>query len=288
VYIDDFPRFVSRVSIPMGGRADLVVRCPVGEHSVSSFVRPSAVGLNTFVGKVFTIRVEGSSMEGLASGDLNPWAPASRPTYLQDTRAGEPQCTCSTSMGVAPGNSKWIEGSLFGGPKAYMHRSPKNALVERHLSGVAKHPYHQHTWHFQLQETPAGNDAYFRAGDWHDTYLNVWDSEARVRFQTVDFEGPMVLHCHDLSHSDKGMIGVEWVGAKDCGCDLLSQSELLSQTLGDGPGQQEGTDTLVAASFVGLVAILALTVGGSAWLVRSWRRDDDMHYSVLIEDATCS
>eukprot|EP00913_Durusdinium_trenchii_P020816 g19555.t1 len=55
----------------------------------------------------------------------------------------------------------------------------------------------------QLQDTPAGNDPYFKAGDWHDTYQNVLDSKARVRFSTVDFSGPEVVHCHALSHSDR-------------------------------------------------------------------------------------
>lgn len=292
VYIADFPRFVPRVSIPPGGRADLVVRCPAGpagkvvEHSVTSFTRPADKGINTFVGKVFTVRVDGLQKEGASSRDLQPWAPPMRPEYLRDTRAQEAQCSCSTSMGIGK-NSKWIEGHLFSGPKSYMHRSPTNALVERNLSGLDKHPYHQHSWHFQLQETPAGDDPYFKAGDWHDTYLNVQDSEARVRFKTADFYGPLVLHCHDVSHSDKGMIAVEYVGANsDCGCDLLSQSEFLSRTaLQVVPVAPMGSDTLVAAAVVGLGAMLGLAVGGSAWLVRSWRDPEDMHYSAMAEGA---
>ena len=31
IYIDDFPRFVDRVSLPPGGRAELAVRCPTQE-----------------------------------------------------------------------------------------------------------------------------------------------------------------------------------------------------------------------------------------------------------------
>lgn len=298
VYIADFPRFVPRVSIPPGGRADLVVRCPAApagkamEHSITSFKPPvDNPGVHTFEGKVLTVQVDGLPMEGTSAKDLQPWAPPVRPEYLLDTRAREPQCSCSTSMGIGS-NSKWIEGHLFAGPKSYMHRSPRNALVERKLSGLDKHPYHQHSWHFQLQETPAGDNPYFKAGDWHDTYVNVQDSEARVRFQTADFHGPLVVHCHDVSHSDKGMIAVEYVEGesdRNCGCDLLSQSEFLSQTaLQVAPSVAMGSDTLVAAAVVGLGAMLGLAVGGSVWLVRSWHDPEDMHYSALAKGAANS
>merc|ERR1712054_616078 len=158
------------------------------------------------------------------------------------------------------------------------------------MGGINKHPYHQHSWHFQLQSTPAGNDPYFKAGDWHDTYMNVHDSEARVRFQTADFSGPLVVHCHDLSHSDEGMIAVEYVGGEGnshCGCDLLSQSDFVSQTaIKDGADTPFGSDTLVAASLAGLAAMFGLAVGGSAWVVHSWRRGGDTDYAALVEEST--
>jgi len=280
IYINDFPRFVPRVSIPPGGRSDLVIRCQAGEegkavdYTVESFPRPTDVGVKTFTGKVLTVRVEGEAKRGPASERLQAWQPASRPAYLQDTRSQQALCTCGTSMGLG-GNEDWVQGHLWGGPKSYMHRSPKDAVVERELTGINKHPYHQHSWAFQLQETPAGDDPYFKAGDWHDTYMNVHDSAARIRFSTVDYTGPMVLHCHDLSHSDKGMIAVEHVGGDECGCDLLSQSEMVSHAAMQATAvQTTETDPLVVASGVALIAMLLLMAGGAVTVSRSWHQDD--------------
>lgn len=68
---------------------------------------------------------------------------------------------------------------------------------------------------------PLGNDSYFKAGDWHDTYSNVLDPDVLVRFSTVRFSGALVIHCHANTHSDEGMLGVELVSQKACGCGLL-------------------------------------------------------------------
>ena len=56
-----------------------------------------------------------------------------------------------------------------------IHLQAFNQIQERSLGGTGAHPYHQHTWPFQLISGVAGNDdqnSYFRTGDWHDVYLN--------------------------------------------------------------------------------------------------------------------
>ena len=222
IYIDDFPRWVSRVSLPPGGRADLVVRCPGSEegtnHSIASMASPGN-GVKSYVGPLFSIR---SVQSDGPSEDLAPWRPRSRPAYLQDLR-GEltrPDCACKTPLGQGA-QTRWIDGHLFEGAKKYLHQWPRDAVAEREISGIDKHSgldatrivsprysmlrlgrirgFHQHTWPFQLQSTPAGNDPYFKAGtsylwrlwregenrskagDWHDTYQNVLDSQAGSR-----------------------------------------------------------------------------------------------------------
>ena len=183
IYIDDFPRWISRVSLPPGGRADLVCRCSPGNHTIASLASPGN-GVKSYIGPLFSIR--SLSAEGSAE-DLAPWRPRSRPTYLQDLRGDltTPDCACKTPMGQGA-HTRWIDGHLFEGAKKYLHQWPRDAVVEREISGVDKHRnldahckvvfslacsvrllwasgFHQHTWPFQLQGTPAGNDPYFKA-----------------------------------------------------------------------------------------------------------------------------
>lgn len=275
VYIADFPRSVEQVALPPGGRADVVVRCPVGqdgrssEHVVASTPPAGVFRVKTFDGPLFTLRVKGTKVEGLASQDLAPWAPATRPSYLQDLRAvGSPTCSCATSLGGI--NSKWITGHLFEGPTRYMHRSPLDAVVERRLTGLDAHPYHQHTFPFQLMSTPAGNDPYFQVGDWHDTYLNIRDPSATVRFFTADFGGPQLVHCHNLAHSDTGMVAVEWVGgsgADQCGCDLLN----FNSSIGAAEAGPQG-GALLGASFAAFAGMLALVAVAAVRVTREWHQ----------------
>jgi len=278
IYISDFPRVVKRVSLPPGGRADLVVRCPAGpggkpvQHLVTGQPPPASGGSKTYVGTVFLIEASGAEAKGLAAEPLQAWSPATRPRYLQDLRDEAPACSCATSLGLG-GNSRWMAGHLWEGKTHYLHSSPQDAVVERRLSGLAKHPYHAHTYPFQLMESPGGDDPYFQSGDWHDTYLNVVDSEAVVRFNSVDFSGPQVVHCHVLGHSDKGMIAVEMIkghGESACGCNLLDMEERRP----DAPELAAGAE-VVSAPLLVLVTVLfaamfAMIAGASLHLQRSW------------------
>jgi len=45
-------------------------------------------------------------------------------------------------------------------------------VVEKHIFGLDKHPYHQHTHPFQLVHNLYNVSAYFKAGDWHDTWVD--------------------------------------------------------------------------------------------------------------------
>ncbi|CAE7237265.1 mco [Symbiodinium sp. CCMP2592] len=237
IYIEDFPRWISHVSLPPGGRADVVVRCPGGkdglEHTVNSHDWPG-VWPKSYVGPLFSIRAIQGSRSSRERGPLQPWRPGRRPGYLQDLRGQSADCACKTML-----HMRWIDDLLFRGTK-YLHQWPRDAVVQRELAGIDRHSFHQHTWPFQLQTTPAGDDPYFKAGDWHDTYQNVFDPKATVRFRTVDFAGPQVVHCHMLTHEDEGMIGSEVVqgwGPENCRCDLLNEDELVS-IVGDERSQR--------------------------------------------------
>ncbi|CAJ1356190.1 unnamed protein product, partial [Effrenium voratum] len=280
IYIEDFPRWIQRVSLPPGGRAEVVARCPKSnededlEQVLSS---AASAGVRSYVGPLFSFRVAGVAENGR---DLEPWKPRTRPSYLQDLRGEltQPDCSCKTAMGLGAG-TRSIDGHIFQGAKAYLHQWPRDAVAERHLSGLNKHSFHQHTWPFQLQETPAGNDPFFKAGDWHDTYQNVLDAEARVRFSTLDFSGAEVVHCHALAHSDQGMIGAEVVagrGPAACHCDLLGEAK-ETDLLAD----QTSLSILTAAGLLCLsMVVLAALIAGQ--VVRQARRLEGS-YAALAE-----
>jgi len=293
VYVSDFPRFVPRVSLPQGGRADLVVRCPEGaEHEVRSVSPKAGAFARSFLGTVLRFKVEGPAAEGLAAeATLRPWAPKARPAYLQDTRsAAQPDCSCATSLGLG-GNTRWVAGHLWSGPSSYVHVSPANAIVERQVAGVAKHPYHAHTYPFQLLATPGGDDPYFKSGDWHDTYFNAHDPKATVRFRTVDYYGPQVVHCHNPAHSDQGMIAVELVakgeGPGNCRCNMLSlereaaAGDLAAGGTDAGAGGSQNLDRVAAGTFV---VMLALAAGLSVQLVRACRHAGEPEQGYLSLD----
>eukprot|EP00747_Dinoflagellata_sp_TGD_P181273 gnl/TRDRNA2_/TRDRNA2_35059_c0_seq1.p1 gnl/TRDRNA2_/TRDRNA2_35059_c0~~gnl/TRDRNA2_/TRDRNA2_35059_c0_seq1.p1 ORF type:complete len:606 (+),score=57.54 gnl/TRDRNA2_/TRDRNA2_35059_c0_seq1:51-1868(+) len=247
IYIEDFPRPIRRATLPPGGRADLVVKCPANEatseHPVASVPLDDGREPGIWVddsgkskGILFVLRIEGPQADGAGTGELRPWTPPARTgTYLEDLSSGRaPPCSCSTILGykevhnlTGVGKGDWINGHLFDGPAHYLHRYPADAAVERHIIGLSEHIYHQHSYPFQLASAPAGNDPYFKAGDWHDTYMNPNAPDAVVRFHTADFSGPLLVHCHILSHSDKGMMAVEFVGGEagssdSCECDPVN------------------------------------------------------------------
>jgi len=280
IYIDDFPRFVSRVKLPQGGRADVVVQCPAGadeqsvDHEVVSSALPAkfAPAAKSFSGPVLTLRAHATGKPQTPE-ELMPWAPPSRPRYLQDLRdAAAPICSCPTTLGLG-GNTRWIEGHLWEGATNYLHRSPKDAVVERRLAGVQSHPYHQHTFPFQLLETPAGEDSFFQSGDWHDTYLNVRDSRATIRYSTVDYMGPQVVHCHNPAHSDNGMIAVELVSSSpdetECGCDLLGFPAGYELAYASFAEPRVSHWLVVVSSIVSLTLLVALVL---PQLKRHWRQ----------------
>eukprot|EP00438_Fugacium_kawagutii_P033172 Skav231900 [mRNA] locus=scaffold960:181728:183799:- [translate_table: standard] len=53
IYVDDFPRWIQHVSLPPGGRSELVLRCPgPKEHQVMSSASPGQGGARLGLGEV--------------------------------------------------------------------------------------------------------------------------------------------------------------------------------------------------------------------------------------------
>lgn len=143
IYIDDFPRWIQHVSLPPGGRAEIVSRCPSGidsEHPVVSSAFGN--GVASYAGPLFSIRSVASKDGEVTQTPLTAWKPPQRPAYLQDLRGDltVPDCSCRTAMGLSAG-PRSVDGHTFKGPKAYLHQWPRDAVVEREVSGINKHSF---------------------------------------------------------------------------------------------------------------------------------------------------
>jgi FtsP/CotA-like multicopper oxidase with cupredoxin domain len=124
VYISDFPRALTVAPIPLGGRADVMVRCSTaGTYSVT----------DVSGGVLLTITVAGNTV---ASTDLVAWTPT-YPAYLTDltSTVSTPGCSCETAIRkCADGNGFCMNDALFDA-SVYTHTSAAGSIVERTLRG---------------------------------------------------------------------------------------------------------------------------------------------------------
>eukprot|EP00929_Paragymnodinium_shiwhaense_P044690 TRINITY_DN22913_c0_g1_i1.p1 TRINITY_DN22913_c0_g1~~TRINITY_DN22913_c0_g1_i1.p1 ORF type:complete len:577 (-),score=91.40 TRINITY_DN22913_c0_g1_i1:343-2073(-) len=239
VYISDFPRAVNRATLPPGGRMDVLLRCPPAADNegealydiIGAHPPPAGKATGPWQGVIMRVRVSGHAQPV----QLQAWAPA-RPAYLRDAfqESVQPECACETVMGRTHAGKLMVNDVPYHDSTSFIAYSPSNAVVERHLVNTHQHIYHQHTYPFQIGDVPA-EDPYFRKGDWHDSYINVWAPNVTIRFNTMDYSGPMIVHCHDLTHSDRGMMGVEFVGGENlrgtCNCHPTAEENAELATL---------------------------------------------------------
>lgn len=217
VYLPKAPRPIERGFMSAGNRADWLVRCPVGEHTLvdettgSTLLRISA-----------TAPASARSLPTTAA--IEPFAVA-RPCYLADLAAAP----VAASHDVSLAHMSWkvnVDGRAepFHGTDPPAARVPVGAVTELHIGGtsVMHHVFHMHVNPFQLMdEPPAATRAavgnYIEKGDWHDTFRLPIESSfgmmaamgagpVRARFQTDRFTGLVPVHCHYLVHEDQGML----------------------------------------------------------------------------------
>lgn len=124
-------------------------------------------------------------------------------------------------------------------------RGPQGKRNDR--SGLSMHPFHTHVYPFQIVSMES-KDPFFMPGDWQDTLLH-GSGQALIKFQTNEFTGHMIVHCHLLDHEDMGMMsyfnvkgkeGSWWEKAKEIdptcyrdpsgvGFEMLSTTALLQK-----------------------------------------------------------
>jgi len=224
IYIQDFPRPITVAPIPTGGRADLMVRCS----------KKGTYTMSTFGGETLTVQVSGPTVSSVS---LPTWTPT-YPPYLDNLLNNKPtpDCTCDTRFdtctSVQPGDP--FLGCINDLPfseKMSIHSIELGKVVDRRTN-ASTHSYHQHVYPFQFvrysQENQSGIaqvvQDYFRVGDWHDVIqMEGLEGNVELRFHPREHLGLLMLHCHRLTHEDRGMMSWEYVydsGDGVCHCDL--------------------------------------------------------------------
>jgi len=197
VYIRDYPRRIFRAEVPSGGRADIMVRCPEASTTYN---------IDGIVSGFATIRTSSTDVN---SASLQSWSP-NYPDYLSDLRSTTPSsgCSCQTSL-----RGMFVNGYSYPSQESYLHTSYIGAVVQRNVEAV-QHPYHQHVYPFQL--VSGNSNTYFAIGDWHD----VVKGRFNVRYSPDRYSGKLMIHCHRLTHEDRGMMAMEQVlDSGSCSCN---------------------------------------------------------------------
>jgi hypothetical protein len=156
------------------------------------------------------IKVDGTTVANIYTGGItdesvhpydgtvgNKWE-AIRPNYLRDLRAETNVNTEAVSMGA-----RTINGGKFNINEPTF-QLPASQVQEWSLSGAVQHPFHLHVYHVQALK----DDNDFEAGEYYDVVA----SKMSIRFDlnqgsSTVYDGRTILHCHILSHEDRGAMG---------------------------------------------------------------------------------
>lgn len=244
IYIHDYPRSIESAPISTGGRADIMIRCSTaGTYQLLDFEEKT----------MLTVEVTGSTV---SSTDLESWTPE-YPSYLSDltSTSATNGCDCSTSFRRCDDDDSrfCVNDELFDA-SLYMHTIEFGSIVEREIRGHQNHPYHQHVYPFQLVDgvedlDDADHDTYYQTGDWHDVISAETGQGSRVivRYVADVHDGVLMLHCHILSHEDRGTMAQELIiDGGSCECDALYEEASTpspTSTTGTTPSPTSTTGT---------------------------------------------
>lgn len=146
-------------------------------------------------------------------GVLEDWI-SPRPSHLQNLAKLDMQDTWNITISKETG----INGVM------YDHERPIQTFEfgqyhQWQIYNTDRHPFHLHIYHMQIV-TPGGCGNIFEEGEWYDTISADADvaDHCTVRFRMDAFSGRTVLHCHQLSHEDLGvMVWTDVIGGPDNG-----------------------------------------------------------------------
>jgi len=226
-----------RASFAPGNRMDLLVKAPATPGLHQFRLNDTADPISSLK-DVVTVRVEGTAVQ-MSFPAENDYPKL--PRFLADIQASDitPQATPRPPLDfgwdpkkIAPGPDGpkaprlTINGKQFDGHD-YDQEMVLNAVEEWTLENstdTIRHPFHIHVNPFQVVEifdptAPIDERTYAPSGNyiWQDVIAippatfnpdgTVKEKgRVRIRHRFVDFVGSYVLHCHMLSHEDRGMM----------------------------------------------------------------------------------
>ncbi|KNC78656.1 hypothetical protein SARC_08922 [Sphaeroforma arctica JP610] len=230
VYLEA-PRAATKIFIPSGGRVDVAVRCSAsGLFSLTTVADERLADYAQIWGPVPGQPGNIDNTQALLMIDVSdkasimelPVVLPALPKYLQKVRSRSSnkhskwKTTFSVELSTAEGANA-INNQPFN-PTETLNTIHLDKYYQWNLSagegfqegeGYPQHPYHQHINHFMItNDDPITDGMLFRKGDFRDTIPLFASTPVDVRFYTADYAGPMMLHCHNLGHEDKGMMGV--------------------------------------------------------------------------------
>ncbi|MEV6612535.1 multicopper oxidase domain-containing protein [Streptomyces sp. NPDC051051] len=205
----------STVALPMGGRADVLVRG--GEPGTYELITD---GVDR---PLMTVVVTGPPHDMPLPADL-PGRPPSLPAPVR-TRHMAFRSYSNVFSGAFPnayrilGDGETPHADVAAGPRdlAWGRFSPGHVNHRVRLGEVEEwtvtngahshphHPFHLHTNHFLLT---AVNGRPLTTPVWHDTVGIPSRGTITFRLCAEDFEGLSMLHCHQLQHEDQGMMQI--------------------------------------------------------------------------------
>mmetsp|Transcript_17355 Transcript_17355/g.24570 ORF Transcript_17355/g.24570 Transcript_17355/m.24570 type:complete len:971 (-) Transcript_17355:68-2980(-) len=223
VWLAEVPRIITdnMLFFTQSSRLEVAIRCPLsGKHTISYVhVEDPLAPEEKVIGTINVIESLRATSE-----DLTVWTPC-RPSYLTDL---------TTLTAADMGDEFTIEvrqtinGVSFTAPDDYIHAIAINETQQWAISGSDQHTLHTHVYHMQIADVVLTNQFedfpdWHQAGDWVDSISA--KGTIMTRINAVRFNGPMLLHCHILSHEDTGMMVVVEITGE--GQDAEASPEIL-------------------------------------------------------------
>jgi FtsP/CotA-like multicopper oxidase with cupredoxin domain len=220
----DRPRPVGEVLLVPGERVEVLVALPrAGSFALRT--RPVSRG-TTMMGEIVSTAAGPLTLATLvvAGADAGPPAVPATIAPLDDLRGLVPARTRDVTLSMGMGGMGGMGGGMMGGgqhggmadggflidgrsyAEGRVDIAARLGTVEDWVvrnSSTMHHPFHLHTWPFQVLERSDGA----AVPGWKDTVDVPAGGWVRLRIPFRDLAGRTVHHCHILDHEDLGMMG---------------------------------------------------------------------------------
>ncbi|KAH9111729.1 hypothetical protein AeMF1_013806 [Aphanomyces euteiches] len=214
-----WPR-VSLIVIPPGGRADVVMQCERGLHTVqadNSTERNEWLGVLHRVPSQLVMQIQAETTQAPEAMKIKPLQAGplqvTLPWYMTKTNHHEGEGRCSVEYAFT--TDKAGNGDVvFGVNHVMMTETDPGTALAKNVSTTwclgsdagHSHPFHVHTTHFRVLSSKKWHESrpeLYSPDEWRDT-IPLYKDHVRLRFIPA-VSGSMLSHCHIAWHADRGM-----------------------------------------------------------------------------------